>query len=138
MPSFCHSPALKRPCDLTGGRLVKRVVTHWTGLSHAEWRVLVTMCATALDDYDPRSGTDPALYFGGYEHLARSLGYDWPEGRDRESEIRRKGILRNIRRYVDKLASVKAIELVDPAQKAYRGHALEFRVRVEDGQLLSP
>jgi hypothetical protein len=85
-----------------------------------------------------RSGTAPALYFGGYQALAVALGYDWPEGRDGESEIRRKGILRNVRRYVDKLASVKAIELVDPDQKASRGHALEFRVRVEDGQFLGP
>lgn len=131
------SVALKRG-DLTGGRLVKRAVSHWPGLSHAEWRALVTMCATALDDPDPKTGTEAGLYFGGYENLARSLGYDWPEGRDRESEVRRKGILRNIRRYVEKLATVKAIERADPDQKAYRGHALVFTIKVMDGEYLHP
>lgn len=123
----------RKPGDLTGGRLFKRVVTHWSGLHHAEWRVLATMAGTALDDPDPARGLEAALYWGGHAHLARALGTPDPDAADPRSVARWNGALRNMRRYVSGLIEVKAIEIVDTGQMIRDGHAQTYRLLVEQG-----
>lgn len=124
-------PCGRKPRDLTGGRLVKRVITHWPGLHHAEWRILVTMAETALDDRTPQH---PAgLYWGGHARLALALGTPEPDPDDPRSLARWNGALRNVRRYCAGLVEAKAVEVVDTGQPVRDGHAQTYRLLVEQG-----
>src|ERR1044071_6942996 len=59
----------------------------WTQLSDIEFRVLVRMAHTALDE---RSGATPAAtYFGGHELLAATLKSDGGEARTVERRVRK-------------------------------------------------
>lgn len=103
-----------------GARLVTVVLMRWTNLSDIEFRVLVRMAHTALDE---RSGAIPAAtYFGGHELLAATL----------KSEGGKAGTLeRRVRKAVTGLVAAGAVERVNRGRS---GVNQVYRLTLEGAQ----
>lgn len=105
-----------------GARLVTLVLMRWAQLGDAEFRLLVRMAHTALDE---RSGSTPAAtYFGGHELLAATMR---SQGGSLATTLRR------VRKAITNLVEAGAIERVGVAhagvQQVYR-LTLEATMRI--------
>lgn len=88
-----------------GARLVAWVLVRWTHVSDVEFRVLVRMAHTSLDE---RSGALPAAtYFGGHELLMATL---------RQEGGSPSTVLRRVRKAITGLVEAGAIERVNAAR----------------------
>jgi len=88
-----------------GARLVTLVLMRWSQLGDAEFRLLVRMAHTALDE---RSGGMPAAtYFGGHDLLAATLRSD---GGSQTT------LLRRVRKAITLLVEAGAVERVGAAR----------------------
>jgi hypothetical protein len=66
-----------------GASNVSKVFAYWAHLNHRDQLALVFMANTALD------ADDPPRYFGGWEALARALGFDVSDERNAAEQVRR-------------------------------------------------
>lgn len=102
-----------------GAGLVALVLTRWTHLPDQQWRVLVRMAHTALDQ--PRDGQPAATYYGGHELLARTLRREYPPpGKARDN------VLRDVRRIAAGLAAAGAIKPIDTGQPIRQGNGRTY------------
>jgi len=88
-----------------GARLVTLVLMRWSQLGDAEFRLLVRMAHTALDERS--SGVPAATYFGGHDLLAATLRSD---GGSQTT------LLRRVRKAVTLLVEAGAVERVGVAR----------------------
>ena len=110
MPTVPRGPALKRPGDLTGARLVGKVYARWAHLPDYHFRALGRMALRSLDDPTPLYPA--ATYWGGREYLARCWPQPFPEGDTPEDETRRKSILHKVSLIWRQLRAEGACEIV--------------------------
>lgn len=87
-----------------GARLVTLVLMRWANIGDAEFRLLVRMAHTAMDERTPTAPA--ATYFGGHELLAATLR---SEGGNEAT------VLRRVRKAITKLVELGAIERVGGA-----------------------
>jgi hypothetical protein len=107
-----------------GARLVTLVLMRWTQLADVEFRLLVRMAHTALDE---RSGRTPAAtYFGGHELLAATLR---SEGGSLTTTLRR------VRKAITGLVEAGAVERVGAARS---GNNQVYRLTLEAVQRIGP
>lgn len=88
-----------------GARLVTLVLMRWSQLGDAEFRLLVRMAHTALDE--PSGPTPAAMYFGGHDLLAATLRSD---GGSQTT------LLRRVRKAITGLVESGAVERVGAAR----------------------
>lgn len=88
-----------------GARLVTLVLMRWAQLGDAEFRLLVRMAHTALDERS--DGRPAATYFGGHELLAATMRSD---GGSMST------VLRRVRKAITNLSAAGAIERVGSAR----------------------
>ncbi|MDX3868016.1 hypothetical protein [Streptomyces europaeiscabiei] len=109
-----------------GAQLVGLVLSRWKHLNDTDFRILIRMALTALDQ--EKDGHPPHLYFGGHEFLAMALRRPFPEGDSEQSRKARQNILRDVRRSVKGLVDQGAIEVVDTGRAVRQGVAKTYRL----------
>lgn len=109
-----------------GAQLVALVLSRWKHLNDTEFRILIRMALTALDQEN--DGHPPHLYFGGHEFLATALRRPFPEGDDDQARKARQNVLRDVRRSVKGLVDQGAIEVVDTGRAVRQGVAKTYRL----------
>jgi hypothetical protein len=128
MPSVPPAQALKRPGDLTGARLVGRVLNNWSHLPDLQFRALLRMAHTALDD--PNGTYAAATYWGGHESIARTWRTPYPDGDSDDDKRRRRNILNEVRRVMRALEQAGAVKALSDGQPVRLGHAQRYLITV--------
>lgn len=106
--------------------MVKRVIEKWAVLPHPQWRVLVTMAVTALDD--PNGDNPAAMYWGGHARLALALGYAYPMEETAQAAKTRRNSRKNVGRIIDALVVAGALEVAPDGEAVRLGHAQMYRL----------
>jgi hypothetical protein len=111
-----------------GIKLVNGVLANHAGLSDRAFRVLIRMCATALDE-PSKKNQPPFLYWGGWELLAMALARDVPpaDAHDPASRKARERAKETVRRAVAELVKAK---LVDPLGSPCTGSRQTYRLHI--------
>jgi hypothetical protein len=109
-----------------GATLVSMVLDRWSHLPEPQYRTLLRMALTALDE--PSGGKPPAQYWGGNERIARIWRQPFPEGDSDEEERRRKSTLKNVQKAIHALIKEGAIEIIDTGRPVRSGHAQVYRL----------
>ena len=113
---------------LMGAALVGEVLARWTHLPDRQFRVLLRMALTALDQ--PNGDKPARLYFGGHVVLAMTLRSPYPEGDDEEAERARATIHRRVREAVAGLIEAGAIQRDGTA---HTGHQQDYWITLSAG-----
>lgn len=109
-----------------GAQLVGLVLSKWTHLNDTDFRILLRMALTALDEES--EGRPAHLYFGGHEFLASALRRPFPAGDSEQARKGRQNVLRDVRRSVKGLVDQGAIEVVDTGKAVRQGVAKTYRL----------
>lgn len=117
------------PGGITGARLVSQVLYHWRELPELQYRTLMCMALTALDD--PTERYPAATYWAGYERIAGIWRSPFPED-DGTPEVRkkRKNILNEVRKVMRALETAGAVKVVDTGKLPCPGNAQTFKLTV--------
>jgi hypothetical protein len=111
-----------------GASLVGEVLARWTHLPDRQFRILLRMAHTALDN--PKDDQPARLYFGGHVLLAMTLRTPYPYGDDQESDRARATIHRHVREAVAGLIEQSAIERHGTA---HTGHQQDYWITLRTG-----
>ncbi|KUO21467.1 hypothetical protein AQJ91_09025 [Streptomyces dysideae] len=120
-----------------GAQLVALVFARWTHLNDTDFRILMRMALTALDQ--ERDGAPPHLYFGGHRLLAESLRRPFPQGDSEQARKARQNILKDVQRSVKRIAAEGALEVVDTGRVVRQGEARTYKLTLwTRGGVMSP
>jgi hypothetical protein len=114
-----------------GATLVKRVIEDWSHLPHTQWRALVVMANTALDE--PTAKHPAAVYWRGHGYLALALGYQYPPGETQAAMKTRRNSRKQVGTNVDGLTDAGAIEIVWSDRAVRLGHAQAYHLLLGGG-----
>jgi hypothetical protein len=119
--------ATRKTGGVTGARLVGQVLCRWRELPELQYRALLCMALTALDD--PTEKHPAATYWGGYERIAGTWRAPFPEDDGTpETRKRRKNTLNEVRKVMRALEAAGAVKVVDTGKLPCPGNAQTFRL----------
>ena len=121
--------ALQKPGGVTGARLAGQVLNRWRELPELQYRALMCMALTALDD--PSDDRPAATYWGGYERIAGVWRSPFPEDDGTPgTRKKRKNILNEVRKVMRALEAAGAVKVVDTGKLPCPGNAQTFKLMV--------